>query len=160
MAAINVTNIVVQKNPAKFTDPLSFEITFECLSVLSQDIEWKVVYMGSSEDEKQDQVLDSVLIGPLQFGTMRFVLATDGPDIMKVPEDEVLGITALLLTCSYREQEFFRIGYYVNNSYTDPELVENPPTEPLPSLIQRTILSDKPRITRHPINWNDPEAPN
>lgn len=158
MAAINVTSISVLKNPAMFADPLTFEITFECLSALSQDIEWKVVYMGSSEDDKQDQVLDSVLIGPLQYGIMRFVLETDGPDFKKVPEDEVLGITALLLTCSYRDEEFFRIGYYVNNSYSDPELVENPPAEPLPHLIQRTILSDKPRITRFPINWNDSEV--
>ena len=35
-----------------------------------------------------------------------------------------------LITCTYRGQEFIRIGYYVNNEYTDPELRENPPIKP------------------------------
>ena len=28
-----------------------------------------------------------------------------------------MGITVLLVTCSYREQEFARVGYYVKNEY-------------------------------------------
>lgn len=36
----------------------------------------------------------------------------------------------VLITCTYRGQEFIRIGYYVNNEYTDPELRENPPLKP------------------------------
>lgn len=36
----------------------------------------------------------------------------------------------MLITCTYRGQEFIRIGYYVNNEYTDPELRENPPIKP------------------------------
>ena len=35
----------------------------------------------------------------------------------------------VLLTCSYRNQEFVRVGYYVNNEYTEPELRENLPME-------------------------------
>merc|ERR1711869_25527 len=31
MAAINVTNVVVLDNPAPFTNPLQFEIEYECL---------------------------------------------------------------------------------------------------------------------------------
>ena len=42
-----------------------------------------------------------------------------------------MGVTVVLLTCSYKAQEFVRIGYYVNNEYTDPELVETPPAKPL-----------------------------
>jgi len=41
-----------------------------------------------------------------------------------------MGVTVVLLTCSYRKQEFMRVGYYVNNEYLDPELKENPPQEP------------------------------
>ena len=43
----------------------------------------------------------------------------------------------VLLTCSYRGKEFVRIGYYVNNEYTDPELNENPPTQPV---FQKVII--------------------
>lgn len=158
MASINVTNIRVQDNPAAFTARLKFEITFECLNAIEGDIEWKVIYIGSSEDSKYDQILDSVILGPLQAGAMRFLFEADPPKIDKIPKDELIGITALMLTCSYLDQEFFRIGYYVNNSYTDAELMENLPNEPVLDKIQRTILADKPRISRFPIDWNKSAA--
>jgi histone chaperone ASF1 len=155
MAAINVTNVRVLNNPANFKDSFSFEITFECLTPLEDDIEWKIIYVGSSNDAKCDQVLDSALIGPLQYGAMRFVFEASGPDISKIPADEVVGITAVILTCSYKDQEFYRIGYYVNNQYNDPELMENLPTSPIPEKIQRSILEDRPRISKFPIEWTN-----
>ena len=66
----------------------------------------------------------------------------------RIPEDCLIGITVVLITCSYRLQEFIRIGYYVNNSST----IRCPQV----SQIERCILADKPRITHTPINWNDP----
>ena len=44
---------------------------------------------------------------------------------------DAVGVTVVLLTCGYKGQEFVRVGYYVNNSYTDPELQENPPDIPV-----------------------------
>lgn len=41
-----------------------------------------------------------------------------------------MGVTALIISVSYKNQEFFRVGYYVYNSYDDPELNENPPDTP------------------------------
>ena len=52
------------------------------------------------------------------------------PDTTKIPVDDAVGVTVVLLTCSYRTKEFIRVGYYVNNEYNDPELKENPPTSP------------------------------
>lgn len=101
MAAISVTNIKVLDNPAKFFDPFKFEITFECLQELPNDIEWKVIYVGRAEDTKFDQTLDSVLIGPLQNGMMRFTFEVPCPEVSKIPKDEVIGITAIILSCSY-----------------------------------------------------------
>lgn len=37
------------------------------------DLEWKLIYVGSAEDEKYDQVLESVLVGPVNIGNYRFV---------------------------------------------------------------------------------------
>ena len=153
MAAINVTNVRVLDNPTNFKDPFRFEITFECLTPLQEDIEWKIIYVGSSNDAKYDQVLDSALIGPLQYGAMRFIFEAPGADISKIPVDEVVGITAVILTCSYNDQEFYRIGYYVNNQYVDPELIENLPAVPIVEKIQRSILEDRPRISKFPIEW-------
>ena len=55
-------------------------------------------------------------------------------------------------TCDHRP-EFIRIGYYVNNSYTDQELEETPPERPIVEKLQREILAEKPRVTRFPILW-------
>ena len=35
----------------------------------------------------------------------------------------------MILSVSYKKQEFFRVGYYVYNQYIDPELIENDPEE-------------------------------
>ena len=55
------------------------------------------------------------------------ILQADSPDPKRIPVQDAVGVTVLLLTCSYRGQEFVRIGYYVNNEYCDPDLRENPP---------------------------------
>lgn len=65
-----------------------------------------------------------------------------------------MGVTVLLLTCSYIGQEFVRIGYYVNNDYDDEQLREEPPPKVLIDRVQRNILSDKPRVTKFPINFH------
>jgi len=57
-------------------------------------------------------------------------LQADCPDVSRIPEADALGVTVVLLTCSYRTQEFVRVGYFINNEYNDPELRENPPTTP------------------------------
>ena len=69
-----------------------------------------------------------------------------------------MGVTALLLTCSYNGvQEFFRVGYYVNNAYTDDDLIENPPNVPDINKLTRHILVEKPRVTKFQIDWEDAE---
>lgn len=46
----------------------------------------------------------------------------------------------MLITCTYRGQEFIRVGYYVNNEYTETELRENPPVKPDFSKVRRVLL--------------------
>lgn len=66
----------------------------------------------------------------------------------------MLGVTVVLITCSYKGQEFIRVGYYVNNEYALPLAEGEEPPRPLdPDLIRRNILADKPRVTRFPIDW-------
>ena len=61
-------------------------------------------------------------------------------------------MTVVLLTCSYAGQEFIRVGYWVNNTYGEAlaEGVEAPPSPLDPSKIIRSILADRPRVTRFP----------
>lgn len=41
--------------------------------MVSVDLEWKIIYVGSAESEEYDQVLDSVLVGPVPAGRHMFV---------------------------------------------------------------------------------------
>ncbi|KAF5755770.1 putative histone chaperone ASF1 [Helianthus annuus] len=154
MSAVNLTNVTVLNNPALFLSPFQFEISYECLVPLKDDLEWKLTYVGSAEDETYDQVLESVLVGPINVGNYRFVFEADPPDALKIREEDIIGVTVLLLTCSYLGQEFVRVGYYVNNDYEDEHLREEPPQKVLIDKVQRNILADKPRVTKFPINFH------
>ena len=69
---------------------------------------------------------------------------------------DIVGVTAVLLTCSYRDsQEFLRVGYYVNVEYDSPEMNENPPANPVIERLTRHILAEKPRVTKFQIDWDD-----
>jgi histone chaperone ASF1 len=145
---------VVLDNPTQFTNPLQFEITFECLQDLDDDLEWKILYVGSAESSEKDQCLDEILVGPVPVGVNKFVLQADAPDVALLGEENVLGVTVVLITCSYKDQEFVRIGYYVNNEYPcESEDAILPSPLPLEQVI-RTTLADKPRVTRFNIQWN------
>jgi hypothetical protein len=58
------------------------------------------------------------------------------------------------MSVSYLEQEFARIGYYVLNTYRGE--VEDPSTLPLEEVLahtDRTIIHEKPRVTKFEIIW-------
>ncbi|XP_062488406.1 histone chaperone ASF1A isoform X1 [Pezoporus occidentalis] len=125
------------------------------LNAPARDLEWKIIYVGSAESEEYDQVLDSVLVGPVPAGRHMFVFQADAPNPGLIPDADAVGVTVVLITCTYRGQEFIRVGYYVNNEYTETELRENPPVKPDFSKLQRNILASNPRVTRFHINWED-----
>ena len=161
MASINILNIIPNNTTSKFTDPFSFEIIFEVLSNLKKEIEWKMIYIGSAEDKKYDQILETIEIdGPFHLGSMKFEFTGEAPDITKIPESEVLGVTAIILCCSYNNQEFFRCGYYLNNVYDNEEMNMNPPEKVDKDRIIRSLLADKPRITRFDIDWDNENIDN
>lgn len=155
MAKVNICNVEVKNNPSMFKEKFQFEITFDCIENLSEDLEWKLIYVGSAESEEYDQTLDSVVVGPVVAGRHMFVFEADSPDVSKLPRDDIVGVTVILLTCSYENREFVRVGYYVNNEYVDPELKETPPPEPDFDKLQRNILATCPRVTRFKIDWGD-----
>jgi histone chaperone ASF1 len=62
MAKVHITNVVVLDNPSSFFNPFQFELTFECIEELKEDLEWKMIYVGSAESEEHDQVLDTVSV--------------------------------------------------------------------------------------------------
>lgn len=113
----------------------------------------KELLTHSANRAEHDQELDSLLVGPIPPGVNKFVFEADPPQLHKIPDVEIIGVTVILLTCSYDGREFVRVGYYVNNEYADPELIENPPAKPVIEKIKRNILAEKPRVTRFAIKW-------
>lgn len=155
MSIVSLLGIEVLNNPAKFTDPYEFEITFECLESLKEDLEWKLTYVGSSHSLDHDQELDSILVGPVPVGVNKFVFQADPPSPELIPASELVSVTVILLSCSYADREFVRVGYYVNNEYDSEELRENPPAKVQVDRVVRNILAEKPRVTRFNIVWDN-----
>jgi histone chaperone ASF1 len=158
MAKVHVCNVVVLDNPSPFLNPFQFEITFECIEDLPEDLEWKIIYVGSAESEEFDQVLDTVYVGPVPEGRHMFVFQAEPPVPERIPEPDLVGVTVVLLTCSYRSAEFIRVGYYVSNEYTEQDMRDTPPSPPLYDKLQRNILATNPRVTKFKINWADGNA--
>nr|CAG4645785.1 EOG090X0CKF [Lynceus sp. MCZ IZ 141354] len=154
MAKVIICDVKVLSNPSSFLSPFQFEIVFECIDDVPEDLEWKLNYVGSAENTACDQILDTVIVGPVPIGKHKFLFQTDHPDVSKIPVADAVGVTAVILTCSYRGQEFVRVGYFVNNEYTDAELRDNPPAVPEFDKMTRNIL-EEPRVTRFKIDWND-----
>lgn len=102
---------------------------------------------------EHDQDLDTLLVGPIPVGVNKFIFDADPPDTSKIPDAEILGVTVILLTCSYDNREFVRVGYYVNNEYDSDELNADPPPKPIFEKVRRNILAEKPRVTRFAIKW-------
>merc|ERR1712003_435236 len=101
-----------------------------------------------------DQELDEMSTGPIPVGTHEFLLEAGGPNPALIPTQEIVGVTVVLITCSYRDQEFVRIGYYINNEYVTEEMKENPPDVPQIEQLKRLVCLN-PRVTRMVINWDE-----
>jgi len=155
MVKVMISNVSVHNNPAKFLSNYTFEIKFECLEQLTQELEFKLVYVGDAKEDKQDQVLDVVVIDAVAPGTYKFVFEAPPPDPKKLPNDSDVDVSVILLLALYRNQEFARVGYYVFTEYDDPELRENPPVKVDFEKLNRTIAVDEPRVTTFPIVWDE-----
>ncbi|WFD41263.1 Histone chaperone asf1 [Malassezia japonica] len=159
MSIVHLQNVEIINSKARFSDPYIFKVTFECISPLEDDIEWKLIYVGSAESEEYDQELDSCMVGPVPVGVNSFEFEAEAPSPEKIPATDLLGVTVILLTASYKDAEFIRVGYYVNNAYESEEMREDPPEEVQLDKVCREVLASKPRVTRFNINWSDPSQP-
>ncbi|GAA5930560.1 ASF1 family histone chaperone [Sporobolomyces koalae] len=174
MSIINISDITVLNNPASFTDAYVFKITFECMAPLEDDLEWKLTYVGSAESESFDQELDTCMVGPVPVGINSFEFEAAAPLPDRIPSSDLVGVTVILLTCSYNDQEFVRIGYYVNTDYGDATLkaqheasleedaaakgiVAPDPSKHIDQLV-RSVLAEKPRVTKFNIKWDSAAA--
>ncbi|KAH7872411.1 anti-silence-domain-containing protein [Lentinula edodes] len=155
MSIVTIRNVEFLNNPARFTDPYRFRVTFECLSPLPDDLEWKLIYVSCPENAALDQEIDSCLVGPVPPGVNSFEFQSPAPDHKLIPEQDLLGVAALILTGSYAEQEFVRVGYYQNTEYEGGE-EERLSMEGKKVAVERLVrdITKKPRVTRFQIKWD------
>jgi len=97
--------------------------------------------------------LDDCLVGPVPVGVNSFDFEGVPPDPAKIPTEDVLGVAALILTGSYNDQEFVRVGYYQNTEYDNEEMKESPPQKIVFERLVRE-MNTKPRVTRFQIKWS------
>jgi histone chaperone ASF1 len=124
------------------------------------DIEWKLTFVSCPDDEQLDQELDSLVVGPIPKGINQFEFDASPPDPTLIRKEDVLGVSALIFTGSYKEQEFVRVGYYQNTEFDADELKEEweGSTRPVGEReirYERLVrdISTKPRVTRFQIRW-------
>ena len=116
------------------------------------DLEWRLIYVSSPGNEELDQELDDCLVGPVPVGVNAFEFEGSAPNPSKIPPEDVLGVAALILTGTYKDQEFVRVGYYQNTEYDNEEMKE---ALPEPIRFDRLVrdINTKPRVTRFQIKW-------
>lgn len=47
---IILDNISVRNNPARFQDNIEFDITFTALQPIEEQLEWRIIYVGSAKN--------------------------------------------------------------------------------------------------------------
>ena len=189
-------NVEFLNNPARFLDPYHFRVTFECIAPLEDgaflplshvrahtpaevtnrpfsqriDLEWRLIYVSSPGNEDLDQELDDCLVGPVPTGINAFEFEGCAPDPKKIPKEDVLGVAALILTGSYKDQEFVRVGYYQNTEWETEDGGMPPRTGDVDSEKEKERrekekerllefdklvrdINNKPRVTRFQIKW-------
>jgi histone chaperone ASF1 len=153
MSKVNITDVIAYDPKAPFKTPLKFEIFFEVHQPLGHKLTWRIVYMVKASDSSEDQILEEVEMDIDQAGKMKFTF--EGKHIETSLISDIVSVAGVLVTCSYNNQEFFRVGYYCNNYYDDPELAENPPEKADILKLTRHMLVEKPRVKKFTIQWEE-----
>jgi histone chaperone ASF1 len=152
---LNIVSVQLLDNPAKPDAPFRMEITFEVFEAIKDDVEWELVFVATDGKEENDQVLDSVLIGPIRDGRHKFIFEAPAPNLQKLQAEDLMDVTVLLLKCKYHDQLFNKIAWFITHTYTEPELIDNPPDQPIIEKMERTVITEDLRVTSYPIKWDD-----
>ncbi|ORD93892.1 ASF1 [Enterospora canceri] len=122
---IQLKNVRFDTNKTyKYTDNLKFNIDLDVKNDIEDDIKVEVIYFGSYGSEEDEQVLVSAAVGPLKQGGLTFEIETEKPiELHKIPLKALFGLNTFLVSLTYKESEFARVGFVVNVTY--PGVNEN-----------------------------------
>ena len=155
MSKLSITNIIAPSEPELFLSPFRFQITLDVQAPLLQPLTLMVTYVGCAENSKYDQTLEQIEVTIDEKGSQFCEIKTNpvNPNLIPTIED-LLGPTVIILSAIYKEKEFFRCSYFINNSYEGNELQLQNQNLDL-ALVSRIVLVDQPRVHYTEIDWND-----
>ena len=126
MSKIKVTNISIPVVKSPFNTSLKVNIEFEAFDSLSQDLQWKIIYIGSANSCEYDQILESFSFPVKEIGQCSFQVDVAPPDHRLIPSfDDFLGATLLMFSAMYNDNEFFRCSYFVYNNFENESVIQN-----------------------------------
>eukprot|EP00796_Vickermania_ingenoplastis_P012991 gene12991-8838_t len=140
-------------NPGNYESSLLWRVRVQSAQALTEPLSVSFTWVGSSASSDFDQILDSFDVGPLSEGITEFELECDGPNPDEIPQDELLGLTVLIISLKYKNQEFIRVAYYTQVAYFDPALNEHPPVPVQKAALGRFVAMPQPAVTATPIMW-------
>ena len=141
---IKICKVEVLENPCNFLQPFQFKITFIAGENLNtNEYEFKIVYVGSAESKDFDQILLSEPLGSYCKGQHDLILCSAPVDPEKIPKEELVAPSIVLLVGYHNQKQFFQVGYLVVKEYLDDE---EPATITKYDKLQRRILEDFARI--------------
>jgi histone chaperone ASF1 len=153
---------LITPNPGPYKESFRWRMRISASEQLTEPMSISFVWVGSSGSSAYDQMLDSFDVGPFVPGITEFNLECDPPEVSRIPPQDVLGVTVLLISFQYRGQEFLRVGYYTQVAYFDDALNACPPEVADASLLGRFLAMSQPAVTILPVPWDrvldDPNA--
>jgi histone chaperone ASF1 len=154
---LRITNILLSDKSEPFLSPINLEIFYETFSTLQLPVTFKIIYIGSIESSQYDQILLSLEKPITHIGEEKLSLmaVSPNPDLIPTLED-LLGMSALMVSCSYNNQEFFRCSYYVRNDYiSEIDVNQIQQKNLICQNVFRCFFTAKPKIIINDIDWND-----
>jgi histone chaperone ASF1 len=81
-------------------------------------LNWKVVFIGSSDNDQYDQLLEDIYVPVDSADHCTFELSVQPPDLSKLPSiEDIFDVTAVSIIVLYNEREFFRCSYLLTHEY-------------------------------------------
>ena len=68
MAKVTISEVEPLQPECLFTDPFKFKIRFNCIEDLQDDLDWKIIYVGSANSNQHDQGNDFIPVEELKWG--------------------------------------------------------------------------------------------
>lgn len=135
--------IEVEKKVCNISDPFEFKVTFDCLSDIAEGtVEWKIVYVSCPDDRTFDQILLCKNYGAFPEGTHTITLKSEPLNMKLIPQEQLEGISFVLLTGIKQEESYYQTVFTVDNNYVNvSEKIDSPKIK-----LQRTILTRSQKV--------------